>query len=345
MSFIFPTSPATVKVSLLPSNAEFISYSVQPDRLDIHAWMPANIASYIDNNMIWAQGDRFYSQNCANCRRNTYSYLTKTYPDYVVDSVHGKEFNFTKFYNIDYKKHNECDVYYRGFNPVEKLNGCASFTCQEGQIFEELEKIENIISNMLFRGSFDIDTFEMIHSNAHLRAGYVSENGTIFETSAGGAANVYGNDTQGGICWGSLHNYPENLRSLVASYFSTEFNSDLLSLTQFKRNCAHIERIKTDSNNFFPNINKKFLCSGYDAFMFINGDHDVQAFFTMLMAGFKPLENLNHIMLIPLKTSTIHRGEDCYLGFVTQEDVVGRKWYVSTENYLIGQLDESFVCA
>ena len=29
----------------------------------------------------------------------------------------------------------------------------------------------------------------------------------------------------------------------------------------------------------------------------------------------------------------------------TQEDAVGRKWYISSEGYLIGQLDESFVTA
>jgi hypothetical protein len=114
-----------------------------------------------------------------------------------------------------------------------------------------------------------------------------------------------------------------------------------LRLSSFKNNIDEIRKAK--NNNRYDKSTHKFLCSGYDCLVMIHGSKDVQAFFTMLMAGFKPLPELPHIMIVPAKTSTIKRGEMIYLGYTTQEDSVGRPWYISTEGALIGQLDESFV--
>lgn len=196
----------------------------------------------------------------------------------------------------------------------------------------------------------DPPRFKKVHygDNAHLRAGY-NKNGQIYETKAFPASNVYSGElleergyTYGKICWGHV-DQPANLRGIVASYFQSNFNNDLLSLSGFSKYIDILEGAKKDSK--YKKSGHKFLCSGYDALILIDADQDVQVFFTMLMAGFTSIPEAPHIMMVPAKTSTIQRGDSTYFGYTTQEDSVGRKWYISSEGYLIGQLDESFVTA
>jgi ubiquitin C-terminal hydrolase len=53
--------------------------------------------------------------------------------------------------------------------------------------------------------------------------------------------------------------------------------------------------------------------------------------------------SLPNIMIIPVEESSIQKEDNFYFGYLTKPDTVGRQWYVSSEGYLLGQLDDSFV--
>ena len=332
---IFPTQPATVTLHPVPTQAEFISYHVNPDTLTLRAWMPDNYSSFGEYDSLSRANDNFYGSNCVGCPRNNRRFYEEAHPELFDENnywINGAVDAFTRD-NPD-----ECFVY---------MDGYSGQNCPLGIKFEEPESKTCSISNMVF----DIQLshkgqFKKYTDNAHLQAGYVNESGEVYQTNPISAANVYSGDADSGgfiygkICWNSIED-PTTLREIVTSYFGSKFNNDLLRLSSFKTNIGAIRKYKEE--NKYKKSNHKFLCSGYDCLVMIDGSKDVQAFFTMLMAGFKSLPELPHIMIVPAKTSTIKRGEMIYLGYTTQEDSVGRPWYISTEGALIGQLDESFV--
>jgi hypothetical protein len=332
---IFPTQPATVSLHPVPTQAEFISYLVGPDTLTIRAWMPDNYSSFKENMSQQRAYDTFYTDNCGDCPRNNRWYYEENHPELFDAEMYWRHNEFDTFVHDN---PGECFVY---------LNGYYGQNCPLGIEFKEPESNMYSISNMVFdiqlshRGQFKKYT-----DNAHLQAGYVNDSGEVYETLPNSAANVYSGEndrdgyTYGKICWNSIEN-PTTLREIVTSYFGSRFNNDLLRLSSFKNNITSIRKKKEE--NKYTKSNHKFLCSGYDCLLMIDGSKDVQAFFTMLMAGFKSLPELPHIMIVPAKTSTIKQGEMIYLGYTTQEDAVGRSWYVSTEGAIIGQLDDSFV--
>ena len=346
MNPIFPTEPARVNIHLLPSEAEFISYYVDSQALTIRAWMPANYSEFEEVNSINRKYDEFYSNHCSSCPRRTLKYLRDTYPDVFPKSDYYNNDVVEDFFRNARENQSECDVWWRGFNGQH---------CMEGHEFKPKEAEKISISNMVFDIKLNYKgkppRFEKVYEgdNAHLRAGYKEENGEIYQTPPFAAANVYSGDhpdeddyTYGKICWGRV-SWPENLRGIVSSYFQSNFNNDLLRLSSFRENIYSLKDAVEDGN--YHKSDHKFLCSGYDCLIMIDADQDVQAFFTMLMAGFTPIPEAPHVMIIPAKTSTIQKEDSVYFGYTTQEDAVGRKWYISSEGYLIGQLDESFVTA
>jgi hypothetical protein len=336
---IFPSEPATVNLHPVPTQAEFISYFVSRDTLTIRAWMPDNLSSFVESSSTSREQDRFFDNNCGDCPRNTRWYYEQNHPELFDQNLNWIDANINRFIRDN---PGECVVY---------IDGYQGQNCPLGITFEPKLEPTHSISNMVF----DIELsckgepprFKKYTDNAHLRAGYVDESGEIYETTAFAASNVYTSSysydsgyTHGKICWNSIQDH-KSLREIVTSYFGSNFNNDLLTLSRFKNN---INTLRSDKeNDRYTKSKHKFLCSGYDCLILIDADNDVQAFFTMLMAGFKSLPELPHIMIVPAKTSTIKRGDMIYLGYTTQEDSVGRPWYISTEGALIGQLDESFV--
>jgi hypothetical protein len=345
MNPIFPTDPAKVNVHLLPAGAEFTSYKVDSQALTIRAWMPANYSEFNSQESRSRERDQFYENHCSNCERRTGRYIRNNYPDLFDEWGEYDDDEMRSFFESAARNGTECDVWWQGF--------CGQ-NCVEGHEFtpKEAEKIS--ISNMVFDIKLNYKgkppRFRKVHEgdNAHLQAGYY-EDGVIYETPSFAAANVYCADHRdetgykyGKICWGQV-NTPTNLRTIISSYFQSNFNNDLLRLSSFQENINFLEEKKDEEE--YQKSDHKFLASGYDALILIDADQDVQAFFTMLMAGFTPIPEAPHVMMIPAKTSTIQKEDSVYFGYTTQEDAVGRKWYISSEGYLIGQLDESFVTA
>lgn len=326
MSSVFPTSPAKVYIKLLPKNADFISYEFINRVFKLKAWIPGGLYSFVKQR----QEGTFYYQHCDGCERNTRSYIDDLYE--------GLSTNYHEDEIINRMRDDgECMVYFDGTDECEH--------CPLG--YELLSETEEIpISNSVVVETVNYSNrhgniFYAAGFNVHLRAGEFDENGLIRTTRRWRAANVH--DT-GNVCWGNTNDYsnPENLREATTTYFTSNFNSDLLNLSTFKENNIRLEENK-QRNLYFDSENDKFVCAGYDALMCIEAQQDVQAFYTMLMAGFRPLPELPNIMIIPVEESSIQKDDNFYFGYLTKPDTVGRQWYVSSEGYLIGQLDDSFV--
>lgn len=345
MNPIFPSEPAKVNIHLLPSKAEFISYSLNSETLDIRAWMPANYSEFVNSESKTQQYNDFFRSHCDSCHRNGRSYFVEKYPELFDEDGDIISYNEGDSFFIGAEQtQSECSVWWRGFR--------GQF-CLEGNEFSstdiELKKISNMVFDIKLKYRGPSPRFEKVYKgdNAHLKAGYF-ENGEIYETISLPASNVYSNSENlaesgykyGPICWGGV-NTPNNLRMIVDSYFQSNFNNDLLRISSFSSNIDQLESEKKDHK--YKKSNHNFICSGYDALILIDADQNVQAFFTMLMAGFTSIPEAPHVMLVPAKTSTIQKGDSMYFGYTTQKDAVGREWYISSEGYLIGQLDESFV--
>jgi hypothetical protein len=341
---IFPDQPALIRIYNLPAKADFISYSINSEYLTLRAWMPSGIGSFVARSSVNDALNQFHQDHCAGCERRTTSYFRETYPELFDDFGDYNEGDMNNFFDSG----RDCSVWWNGYRGQQCPRGFESPSLEENAI-------GTTISNMVFDAKFSykrkgVNKFDHVRDNAHLQAGkLVEENDktVIYQTQALAAANVYCGDSDhyiyGPICWGA-NSYPTSLRGIAAKYFESRFNNDLLRLSAFTSHCAYIEDWK-EKDEYSICKNHKFVCSGYDSMMFIDALHDVQAFFTMLMAGFKPIEESPNIMMVPMKTATIHKGDCMYMGYVTEPDAVGREWYVSTEGFLIGQLDPSFVTA
>lgn len=329
MSIIFPIQPAKVHVHPLPSAANFISYRNSGDALALKAWMPSGIATfkYYDKRSRNSINEQFNMYHCRKCPRGTMRYYRETYPeDYYVDD---------DFYPRLYRDGLECSVPYYGYKGQH---------CPLGKTVEEIKwdpdqivSISDTTIEIYLTRSLSVSTTAGLTGSATLRSGEVRDC-LIYRTDEFRSGNCY---DEGTICWGN-NTYPETLREMVDTYLYSRFNHDLTGLDRYKKNCEKLEELKKDKSNYRPTSYDKFLCQGYNNLMIINGEEDVQAFFTMTMAGYEPIPELSQYMLIPMDTCTIAKDDNYYLGYKTEPDAVGRSWYVSAEGFLIGQLDESY---
>jgi hypothetical protein len=326
MTALFPKSPAKVNLHLLPSNADFISYRFFDGFFKLKAWMPAGVSISTFQADNTTNYNNFFSTHCFSCPRSDNEYYDNVYGD--SNNVPAAEQN------------GECCVHHYGYN------GQACPLNHDSGPEEESTSVSNTVIEVALNHLGDPPRFKVIedYDNAHLCAGYVDENNNIYSTPALRSANVFGGDNVIGsnICWGD-NEKPNNLREAALSYLGSRFNSDLLRITNFISHNKEIESYKAQ-NKYSLNTKDKFMCSGYEALMIVDAQTDVQAFFTLLMAGFRPMEEIPHAIIVPIEQSAITRGESLFFGYTTPEDATGRKWYVSSEGFLIGQLNETFSC-
>ena len=318
MSHVFQTTPPSVYTHILPRRASFFSYRVQ-DSLSISAWMPDNFAT-VEQDIIMTN-DGFYREYCQDCERNCYQFLQE-YTD-ENDEV-----------DWDSIPNGHCHVYDDGYSGQ---------TCPEGHEKEEVSmKLD--LSDMVFTIKLN-DSFpnflEKVGDTAYLASGYVDESGKIWKTRNLQASNVFGTNLHpDGVCWGRTH-VPTTLREIVTNYVSTPFNNDLLKLDAFENNCDILREEKSlDEFSICDACNDhKFLCNGdeADALIVVHAENNIPAFFTFLSAGFKSLEELPHIMLIPAKEAVVTNNGSTYEGYLTIPDAVGMMWFVSKDNQVVGQ--------
>lgn len=323
MSVIFPKEPAKVTIQLLPKNVEMVSYKIE-DALTISAWMPEKFIQIKQKNI--QEDDDFYQSNCSGCERNCSSFL-EAYED---------EDGYVDWDNEDLIGH--CSVYEAGY--------CGQ-SCPLGYEIDEKEKIFDV-NNMVFSIKLthigENPRFKLVGDSAWIQKFKLTEETPISKkfkaTYRYMASNVYGDSSEpSSICWG-FNDKPKNIREIVSQYFTTPFNNDLLSIKNFEYNCEDILNLEDYSYNRAKSEN--YFSDNIDGIMLLDAEDNIQGFFTMLMAGFKPLDEAMHIMMIPLKEAEITRGDSVYKGLITPPDSVGKSWFVSQTSdeagLLVGQL-------
>jgi hypothetical protein len=318
MSVIFPTSPAKVKLHNLPKNSEYVTYQVG-ENLTISVWLPDGYRRIEQENEV--TNDDFYYRHCEDCERNCYSFLNQ-YEDEETGDVDWDHPDL----------HGHCNVYDDGYHGQP---------CPLGYE-EESDTIEFDISPMVFEVVLshigESERFSILWDSAYLCAGNVDESGVFRSTEVAMAANVFGNEDQvEKICWGG-NMPPNNLREIVTDYFSTPFNNDLTPICAFEENVGRI-RNEVYCENFYPSDDKILAEGGPDTLALVDAEKDVTAFFHLLAAGYKPLPEAPHVMIIPLYERTIQVNGNSYSGYVSNNDSVGKQWFFSTDGELIGQCD------
>jgi len=315
MSVIFPTSPSEVTIHPLPKGAEFITYRAN-DTLTISAWMPDNHFQISQENI--TSNDDFFYRHCDDCERNCCSFLDHyTDEDGEIDWEHS-----------DLEGH--CNVYDDGYHGQY---------CPLGYTKED-EIIEFSSSPMVFEISLshigDNKRFVNLSDGAYLCAGEISD-GQFHSTPLLMASNVFGTeDNPENICWG-YNEKPHTLRGIAVEYFNTPFNNDLTTLDTFEDNCRRV-RNHREFGDVFPNHDDVLLSTDADALLLLDAGEDVTAFFHMIAAGFESLSNAPHIMMIPVKNSSFEKDGNTYSGYLTSEDNVGKKWFITMDGLLIGQV-------
>jgi hypothetical protein len=335
MSIIFPTEPAKVNIHPLPAKANFISYREASGGLALKAWMPSGIASVvkIDRRKAWGANDQFYEYHCSGCPRSRTSYYEINYKELFDQYYDGNgERPDSKLYN----EGTECCVHYYGYRgqecPLEK--NPEEIQWDEDYTFPISDTTIEIFLTSKLRGS----TADGLRGTAKLCSGMIID-GEIYHTRDLRSGNCW---ELGNICWG-YNSVPETLREMVNTYLYSPFNDDLTGLATYEHNCEKMEKLKKDKESIrYKSDYDKFLCQGYDNLMILDKSKDLQAFFFMLMAGFTPLPEFPHYMIIPMDTCTIVKNDNYYLGYKTEPDAVGRSWYISSEGFLIGQLDDTY---
>ena len=320
MSVIFQTTPPSVRIHNLPKNSHFISYRVE-DLLTLSAWMPDKFQS-IKQEVIY-DNDDFYHEYCQDCRRCSSEFL---------DEYYDEELEEIDWDQVPGGFAGHCHVYDDGYNGQ---------SCPEGNE-ADTKDAEFDIANMVFEIKLnhlgDPPRYNTQSDSAYLRAGKLIDE-RIFNTHIRGASNVFGDGSHPeGICWGS-NLRPHNLREIVTNYFLTPFNNDLTSLDAFQYNCGDL-RTDVANDRYTRNRNDLFLCYGdeADALLVVDAELNVNAFFTLLSAGYKSLPEAPHVMLVPIKEVTITKNGTTFVGYQTVSDAVSKNWFVTTEGLLVGQI-------
>lgn len=322
MSAIFPTEPATVNIHMLPKAVDMVSYEVS-DTLTLSAWMPDGFETIKQET--YMSSDDFYDRHCDGCHRNCSSFLDDFRDEYG---------------DIDYD-HEDLEGHCHVFD-----DGYSGQHCPEGYRCERIS-ISFDVSNMVFEVSLNHrgkpPRFNVLHDSAYLQRFELDddfEQTRKFKSSEIlMASNVFGDSYRPeGICWG-YNTRPQNLREIVSGYFSTPFNNDLTNINAFEDNCKEMRHL---SDYYFERNDEKVLCENAHAIMLLDAENNIQAFYTMLMAGFTPLPEAKHIMAIPLYEAEIERNGGVYRGFSTTPDAVGKSWFISPTDtdhgLLLGQL-------
>lgn len=326
MSLIFQETAPKVHVHKLPKGAEFFSYRLD-DFLKINAWMPDDYQEI--HQHFEMTSDCFYETYCSECVRNCYSFLNQ----------HADDDGEIVWSDIEGGEMNHCWVYDEGYTGQ---------SCPEGNEHEDFT-VDMRIANMVFQVSLtykynknrSYDATFVTHSDkAFLRAGVVNDDLTISATRTKMASNVFGDEYEvGSICWGA-NDAPNNLRGVVEEYFNSPYNNDLLPVNQFEINSSYIRREK-NRGNFQEITGENFLSYGenVDSLILVHAEQNIPAFFTLLSAGFNPIESAPYLMLIPAKGTQIEVNGNTYYGYETIPDALNKKWFISSdEQVLVGQI-------
>lgn len=331
MSAIFQTTPPQVKVHPLPIRAKYISYGFT-DTLEITAWMPDNI--YHVDSEYEQSVDEFYHENCVGCSRNTEEYLQQ----YMDDEG-----------NVDWDEVGDhCDVYNKGYTGQRCDYGCVkgkeSYNFNVCQMAFKIHLSHLNPINKEFSNYTDDRYFKTTpYDGAFLCGSKVNDLGVLMTTSKRLPSNVFGyNNEPGAICWGTVKD-PQTLRAIETSFFTAESNNDLVSIREFHLNSSTIETLSKredmyrlyDDNVIIDNTRSSVPM---DTLVIVDAEMHVNAFFTLLCAGYTPAVGASHVMLIAARETMLERNGAFFQGYLTAPDSMGHEWFVSQDCLLIGRV-------
>lgn len=301
-SILFSNTPAKGNLHLLPEKTTAITYSYTSDRLLLSAHMEDNFASVdqvdMHHNNVY---ERFFHIHCYNCGHDN-----------------GRRCSSVRQHGM-----NEQTV------------------CPIGLKVDEPERVTFDVAPAVFQIYLNLTTSEKRfqatndYQKAFLQATQVNGKRVKFSRNRKTLANTW-NDNR--ICWGR-NEQPKSLKSMVKLFFDSPFNNDLTRIRDFVRHNATIKNdIATD--NFFRTYTTKYklVAEKADALFMLHAEDNTSAFFWMIAAGFKPLNEAKHLMLIPLRETILEHEGNTYPGYLTCPDSCKKEWFVTKSGDLIGQL-------
>lgn len=331
MSAIIQIHPPKVNIHPLPQKAKYISYNFQ-EVLSITAWMPSDIYHVNYNDTM--DTDTFYETYCSRCERND---IHSAFFDDFLDEDGEINWELVEDHcNIqdDGYYGQECPL---GFKQREE-NYNFSVCEMAFKIYLDYRK-PKVQSDDGYGRYMKINPYD----SAALSASTVNERGELSSTSYLIPSNVFGSSSDPQqICWGSVSE-PDNLRAIASNFYAAEFNNDLLPVNAFYRNSI-ITRDRKDNNNFIRRHKERVIIDNtsnghmMDNLVIVDAELNVNAFFTLLCAGFQPEEDAPHVMLIPARETMLVRNGTSFWGYLTIPDALNKEWFISEDNLLIGQV-------
>jgi hypothetical protein len=301
-SVIFSESPAKGALHLLPKETTAISYNYTSDQLALAAHMEDNFVKVDQEDpRNFSVYDRFFRDNCYNCSFNA---------GYRCNSVQG-----------------------RGFH---------SYTvCPRGLTVPEPDKVTFDVAPTIFQMYLSLSSREQRFNNIHegkavIQATQINNNRIKLSRNRRALANTWGSDNR--ICWGR-NERPKSLKSMVKLFFDTRFNNDLVKIHEFFTNNSVVKQ-DIETNNFFRTYSTRYslITPKADALFMLHAEDSISAFFWMISAGFKPIKEASHLMLIPLTETKLEHEGVTYSGYLTNADACGKEWFVNKNGELLGQL-------
>lgn len=302
-SLLFSETPAKGSLHLLPRNTTAISYNYSPDQLLLAAHLEDNCAkvnqlNQVDNRVY----DVFFNENCYDC---------------VHDS--GRRCR---------------SVREEGFNYLT--------VCPRGLETPTPDKVEFDVAPAIFHCHLNLSQekrFQSCYSKAFLQGTVVNNKRIKLSRNRKPMANTWGRrDEDFKICWGG-NLAPKSLRGIVKLFFDSPFNNDLVKIRDF---VANNQVVKNDikSDNYFRTYSTLYtlITEKADALFLLHAEDNVAAFFWMLAAGFKPLNDANHLLLLPVMETQLEHEGVTYHGYLTQKDSCNKEWFITKNGDLIGQL-------
>lgn len=329
MSKIFQEAPPEVIIHPLPRNAKYITARFE-DTLCLAAWMPKDIYKVVERSR--QSSDSFFEEYCSECERNCYEYLEE-YRDEDGE--------------VDWDEVGpHCDVYNEGYYGQDCPLGYSK-QVQEYQ-FDVCEMTFEIYLKYRVSTSRDSDSIQYernsrytrMADSAYLCGSKVNETENVIQmTETYLPSNVFGYDDEpGAICWGVIEP-PKTLRGIESNFFATKFNNDLTRIHKFYENSNEVNRRSNfDSTHHMILINNEGAEHKMDTLVIVDAEKHINAFFTLLCAGFKPQSEAPHVMLIPAREVELHREGMTFNGYLTQPDDLGKEWFISQDNRLVGQV-------
>lgn len=298
-SLLFSDTPAKGYLHLLPHKTNAISYSYTSDMLTLSAHMEDNFAHVKQADPRTGNVyDQFYQNNCYFCR---------------------------------HENNNRC-------TSVRQSGFTSDTVCPRGFELPEENTVNFDVAPAIFHNSLRLSQrhrFESSGSRVWLQASQVSGKRIKLSRNRKPLANTWASNNV--ICWGR-NDEPKTLRGMVKLFFDTPFNNDLVSIQDFVEN-NQVVKEDVEKDNFFRTYSHyKFIAEKADALFMLHAEDNVQAFFWMLSAGFKPISEASHLMLIPLTETVLEHEGNSYPGYLTPSDSCKKEWFVTKTGDLIGQL-------